>query len=547
MIQQICKCCGNKIEIAETARLATCPYCEKKQTLPLFSNLKLIRQYTEICTLRQSGQFAKASQLLDTMLQTVTEDSEWYWQRLLCRYGFVYLKKNNPANAEKKEWLLQCTLPTETPISADADYQAALQHATSETKSYYEAEGTLLEQERQKEQDVSALSEERYNATLESGFASLDAEQWALATAQFNLALRKRPHDENACLGNMMAQLQVRREEDLLQTGSAMEKTPQYAELMQYAKPEFRKKIEQYQRQAKYRQAVTMKEKANSTEDLQAAIDLLESMPAYPDAERLAIVCKRQLRERMLAYSEVLIGCHAADNLILSDENDENRIIVAKYYYDSDTKEEEASAKAAEKRSSNLKQVDVRIWVILILIVGVAVAATLLLLFRLGVSQPAVTTSERHNTAAMQTPQVTTKTDTSETTLSEDVIVCQETLPDGTTCLFYQQGDAIAVLYADGTTQQLEIAADATLSRIAVDETENIIAVVTKSGALTLWSYNTEQKSYTMLSAFYDPETSTCTDQLQGWDIVSAFTLTDQILIGTDQTGMPVKAVLLQF
>jgi hypothetical protein len=50
-----------------------------------------------------------------------------------------------------------------------------------------------------------------------------------------------------------------------------------------------------------------------------------------------------------------------------------------------------------------------------------------------------------------------------------------------------------------------------------------------------------------MLSAFYDPETSTCTDQLQGWDIVSAFTLTDQILIGTDQTGMPVKAVLLQF
>ena len=37
-----------------------------------------------------------------------------------------------------------------------------------------------------------------------------------------------------------MAQLQVRREEELLKTGNAMEQTEQYAELMQHADPAFR-------------------------------------------------------------------------------------------------------------------------------------------------------------------------------------------------------------------------------------------------------------------------------------------------------------------
>ena len=111
-----------------------------------------------------------------------------------------------------------------------------------------------------------------------------------------------------------------------------MEQTEQYAELMQHADPAFREKILQYEKKAKYQQAVLMKEKANSVEALQAAVDLLETIPNDPDAERLIVVCKRQMRERMLAYSEVLIGCHAAEHLILSGESEEKRIIVAKYY-----------------------------------------------------------------------------------------------------------------------------------------------------------------------------------------------------------------------
>ena len=66
-----------------------------------------------------------------------------------------------------------------------------------------------------------------------------------------------------------------------------MEQTEQYAELMQHADPAFREKILQYEKKAKYQQAVLMKEKANSVEALQAAVDLLETIPNDPDAERL--------------------------------------------------------------------------------------------------------------------------------------------------------------------------------------------------------------------------------------------------------------------
>ena len=97
-----------------------------------------------------------------------------------------------------------------------------------------------------------------------------------------------------------MAQLQVRREEELLKTGNAMEQTEQYAELMHHADPAFREKILQYEKKAKYQQAVLMKEKANSVEALQAAVDLLETIPNDPDAERLIVVCKRQMLQNII-------------------------------------------------------------------------------------------------------------------------------------------------------------------------------------------------------------------------------------------------------
>ena len=66
------------------------------------------------------------------------------------------------------------------------------------------------------------------------------------------------------------------------------------------------------------------------------------------------------MRERMLAYSEVLIGCHAAEHLNQSGESEEKRIIVAKYYYDTDTEEEEQAAAAAERHAAPLKIIDLR-------------------------------------------------------------------------------------------------------------------------------------------------------------------------------------------
>ena len=96
----------------------------------------------------------------------------------------------------------------------------------------------FLEQERLEECHPSD-PEKNAEWLLESGFQSLEAEHWQLATAQFDLLLQRQPENANAHLGKMMAQLQVRREEELLKTGNAMEQTEQYAELMQHAEPSF--------------------------------------------------------------------------------------------------------------------------------------------------------------------------------------------------------------------------------------------------------------------------------------------------------------------
>ncbi len=591
MIQQMCKCCGREIEIAETARIATCPYCEKQQTLPLYRNQKQKKQYAQICTLRQKGAFSTAIQQIEGLLQTDAEESEWYWQRLLCRYGMVYLQ-----GIGKKEYTLQCTNPLETPISADADYQSALQFAETEAKSYYEADGTLLEQERQRELDMEQ-PEKLSEFTLESGFRSLEAERWELASAQFDLVLRKRPNDSNAYLGKMMAQLQVRREEDLLKTGSAMEKTTQYAELMQHADPVFRERILQYQKKAKYQQAEIMKEKANSVEELQAAVDLLESIPAYPDAERLAIVCKRQMRERMLAYSEVLIGCHAANHLILSGESEEKRIIVAKYYYDSDTKEEEKAAAVAERRGSALKRVDGRIFFLLLAVMGLAVAVLVALFFRK--ESPKPDKIEHHIVTTFQ--QTATKTDNlmtepttvftrqatvtdaapseTEPALSADAIVCgdyryelleqvlyrveavgssagqekvkeqvQQIVPDQEKRLLYLQNGTVCFLQSNGTTgEPLPLEQVKAIFPLTMEEEQTTFAGLTENGTLSLWIYDDESESYVQRTAFYLIEAEDIASQLNGWEAVVQLQLTDQILIGMDQNGMPIRAVPLQF
>ncbi len=591
MIQQMCKCCGKEIEIAKNARIATCPHCGKQQTLPLYRSQQREEQYAEICTLRQKGAFSAAIQRIEEMLQTDEKESEWYWQRLLCRYGMVYLQDTG-----KKEYILQCTNPMDVPISADADYQAAMRFAEAEAKSYYEADGTLLEQERQRELDVEQ-SEELSEFTLESGFRSLEAECWELASAQFDLVLRKRPNDSNAYLGKMMAQLQVRREEDLLNTGSAMEKTTQYAELMQHAAPAFREKILQYQKKAKYRQAEIMKEKANSVEALQAAIDLLESIPCYPDAERLAVVCKRQMRERMLAYSEVLIGCHAANHLILSGESEEKRIIVAKYYYDSDTEEEERVAAAAEKQGGAFRKIDGRIFFLLLVIMGLAVAVLIALFFRKESLHPNM--REHHVVTMLQ--QTTIKTDVfttesttvltqqvtvtdvvpieTEPTLSADAIVCgdyryelleqvlyraeavgssagqekiqeqvQQIISDQEKRLLYLQNGTVYFLQADGTAgKPLPLEQVKALFSLVLEEGQTTFAGLTEDGTLSLWIYDDASGSYVQQTAFYLVEVEDIASQVHGWEAVVQLQLIDRVLIGMDQNGIPIRAVPLQF
>lgn len=598
-MQQVCKCCGRTMEVSETAYTTTCHFCGKQQTLPPCHTPKLRKQYAQIYALRQSGAFSAAIEQIEHLLHLYPEESEWYWQRLLCRYGMVYLP-----DIGKKTYSLQCTQPLDCPISEDADYLAALQFAKPETEHYYEADATLLEQERLEECHPSD-PEKNAEWLLESGFQSLEAEHWQLATAQFDLLLQRQPENANAHLGKMMAQLQVRREEELLKTGNAMEQTEQYAELMQHADPAFREKILQYEKKAKYQQAVLMKEKANSVEALQAAIDLLETIPNDPDAERLIVVCKRQMRERMLAYSEVLIGCHAAEHLILSGESEEKRIIVAKYYYDSDTEEEEQAAAAAERHAAPLKIIDLRTILLLIAVVGLAAALVIVLFFQKEAPQ---VQPERHTYPAIPSISTLLETDSSHSATTEtkqsvkadakiesnpivsqieptqalftadaDAIACgeyryvlsegnlyrieavgsnsgqekileqiQEILPDQDERLLYLQAGTVGFLQANGDFgDAISNNNIKKLFLLPTNDQQNSVFLLSEDGMLSAFQYIAETNRYEPQAIFMDADAVTA--QVSGWETVANLEIIDHILIGTDEKGAPVHAISLQF
>ena len=335
------------------------------------------------------------------------------------------------------------------------------------------------------------------------------------------------------------------------------------------------------------------------------SIDLLETIPNDPDAERLIVVCKRQMRERMLAYSEVLIGCHAAEHLILSGESEEKRIIVAKYYYDSDTEEEEQAAAAAERYAAPLKIIDLRTILLLIAVVGLAAALVIVLFFQKEAPQ---VQPERHTYPAIPSISTLLETDSSHSVTTEtkqsvkadakiesnpivsqieptqalftadaDAIACgeyryvlsegnlyrieavgsnsgqekileqiQEILPDRNERLLYLQAGTVGFLQANGDFGDA-ISNDniKKLFLLPTNDPQTSVFLLSEEGMLSVFQYTTETNRYEPQAILMDADAVTA--QVSGWETVANLEIIDHILIGTDEKGAPVHAISLQF
>lgn len=124
----------------------------------------------------------------------------------------------------------------------------------------------------------------------------------------------------------------------------------------------------------------------------------------------------------------------------------------------------------------------------------------------------------------------------------------QQIIPDQEKRLLYLQNGTVYFLQADGTAgEPLPLEQVKALFPLVLEEEQTTFAGLTEDGTLSLWIYDDASGGYVRQTAFYLVEVEDIASQVHGWEAVVQLQLTDRVLIGMDQNGIPIRAVPLQF
>lgn len=126
-----CKYCHAKLTVEDSQRVVLCNYCGTEQALPCGLALPdRASQFERANHHRQNGDFDRAMEIYNKILDKNADDAEVYWSLLLCRFGVVYVKD---AGGYKPT----INRMQRTSILADEDYRAACKHADAEQREIY--------------------------------------------------------------------------------------------------------------------------------------------------------------------------------------------------------------------------------------------------------------------------------------------------------------------------------------------------------------------------------------------------------------------------
>ena len=152
-----CKMCGGDIIVVEGSSVLECEHCGVMQTVPNVSDEKKGRLFDRANLFRRNSDFDKATILYEDIIGEYPEEAEGYWGLVLCKYGIEYV---DDVHTGRK--IPTCHRTLTTPIEQDADYLAAIEHATTMARDTYIAEAREID--RIQKQILSiALREEPYD------------------------------------------------------------------------------------------------------------------------------------------------------------------------------------------------------------------------------------------------------------------------------------------------------------------------------------------------------------------------------------------------
>lgn len=135
-----CKMCGGDLEVGSKESVATCPYCDTKQTLPRLDDDRRANLYDRANHARRNNEYDKAAGLYEAILHEDPHDAEAYWSLVLCKYGVEYVE-----DPHGKGRITTCNRASYTSVLTDSDYLSALEHADGSQKAIYEQEAKSID------------------------------------------------------------------------------------------------------------------------------------------------------------------------------------------------------------------------------------------------------------------------------------------------------------------------------------------------------------------------------------------------------------------
>ena len=133
-----CKYCQGKLTVEDSQRVVLCNYCGTEQALPSgLASPDRASWFERANHHRQNGDFDRALEIYNKILDKNANDAEAYWSLLLCRFGVVYVKD---AGGYKPT----INRMQRTSILADEDYRAACRHADAEQREIYVREAEKI-------------------------------------------------------------------------------------------------------------------------------------------------------------------------------------------------------------------------------------------------------------------------------------------------------------------------------------------------------------------------------------------------------------------
>ena len=126
-----CKYCRAKLTVEDSQRVVLCTSCGTEQALPSgLASPDRASRFERANHHRQNGDFDRALEIYNKILDKNADDAEAYWSLLLCRFGVVYVQD---AGGYKPT----INRMQRTSILADEDYRAACEHADAEQREIY--------------------------------------------------------------------------------------------------------------------------------------------------------------------------------------------------------------------------------------------------------------------------------------------------------------------------------------------------------------------------------------------------------------------------